>query len=164
MQEIQNVVDVSFGEAAAEINAFAADAMKAFGLTELQAKKTASTLMAMSNGMNINSQAGKVMAINLTKLSGDMASFYNVSQDVAETALKSVFTGETEALKKFGVVMTEANLQAFALSQGITTLYSDMSQAQRVALRYNYVMQATANAQGDFARTSGNWANQIRVL
>lgn len=164
LQEVQNVVDVSFGKAAAEINAFAADAMKAFGLTELQAKRTASTLMAMSNGMNINADAGKVMSINLTKLSGDMASFYNVTQDVAETALKSVFTGETESLKKFGVVMTEANLQAFALSQGIETLYSEMSQAQRVALRYNYVMQATANAQGDFARTSNNWANQVRIL
>ena len=138
--------------------------MKAFGLTELQAKKTASTMMAMANGMNINSHAGKVMSINLTKLSGDMASFYNVSQSVAETALQSVFTGETESLKRFGIVLTEANLQAFALSQGITTLYNDMSQAQKVALRYNYVMQATANAQGDFARTSNNWANQIRVL
>lgn len=138
--------------------------MEAFGLTQYQAKKTASTIMAMSNGMGIGAEAGKTMAINLTKLSGDMASFYNVSQDVAETALHSVFTGETETLKRFGIVMTEANLKAFALSQGITTLYNDMSQAQKVALRYNYVMQATAQAQGDFARTSMNWANQIRIL
>jgi hypothetical protein len=118
---------VAFGSATAEINEFAEKAMEAFGLTQYQAKKTASTIMAMSNGMGIGAEAGKTMAINLTKLSGDMASFYNVSQDVAETALHSVFTGETETLKRFGIVMTEANLKAFALSQGITTLYNDMS-------------------------------------
>lgn len=164
LEEVQNVVEVAFGSATAEINEFADQAMEAFGLTQYQAKKTASTIMAMSNGMGIGAKAGKTMAINLTKLSADMASFYNVSQDVAETALHSVFTGETETLKRFGIVMTEANLKAFALSQGITTLYNDMSQAQKVALRYNYVMTATAQAQGDFARTSMNWANQIRVL
>lgn len=138
--------------------------MKSFGLTEYQAKKTASTLMAMSNGMEINAQAGKIMSVNLTKLSADMASFYNVSQNIAETALQSVFTGETESLKKFGVVMTEANLNAFALSRGIQKVYSEMSQGEKVALRYQYVMNATSKAQGDFARTSGNWANQLRVL
>ena len=164
LQEIQNVVDQSFGDASAEINDFADKAMMAFGLTELQAKKTASTLMAMSNGMNINTQAGKIMAVNLTKLSGDMASFYNVSQDVAETALESVFTGETESLKKFGIVMTDANLQAFAYTKGINKQISAMTQAEKVALRYKYVMESTSKAQGDFARTSGNWANQVRVL
>lgn len=164
LAEVQNVVVQSFGEASDEIDWFAKNAMTAFGLTELQAKKTASTMMAMSNGMDINAQAGKIMAVNLTKLSGDMASFYNVSQDVAETALASVFTGETESLKKFGVVMTEANLNAFALSKGIKKAYNEMSQAEKVAIRYHYVMNATSKAQGDFARTSSSWANQLRVL
>lgn len=124
----------------------------------------ASTFMSMSNGMGINSNIGKTMSIQLTGLAGDMASFYNVSQDVAQTALNSVFTGETESLKKFGVVMSQANLEAYALSKGIKKAYSEMSQAELVTLRYNYVMQATKNAQNDFARTSGGWANQIRVL
>ena len=164
IEEVQNVVDVSFGKMSKDIDVFAKNAMTQFGLSELAAKKTASTFMAMSNGMGIARDAGKLMSMQLTALSGDMASFYNVSQDIANTALNSVFTGETESLKKFGIVLTEANLKAYALSQGIKKSYSDMSQAEKVALRYNYVMQTTAQVQGDFARTSGSWANQIRVL
>lgn len=164
IEEVQNVVDVSFGKMSKDIDVFAKNAMTQFGLSELAVKKTASTFMAMSNGMGIARDAGKLMSMQLTALSGDMASFYNVSQEVANTALNSVFTGETETLKKFGIVLTEANLKEYALSQGIKKSYSDMSQAEKVALRYNYVMQTTAQVQGDFARTSGSWANQIRVL
>ena len=164
IEEVQNVVDVSFGKMSKDIDVFAKNAMTQFGLSELAAKKTASTFMAMSNGMGIARDAGKLMSMQLTALSGDMASFYNVSQEVANTALNSIFTGETETLKKFGIVLTEANLKEYALSQGIKKSYSDMSQAEKVALRYNYVMQTTAQVQGDFARTSGSWANQIRVL
>lgn len=164
LAEVQNVVDVAFGEASSEINEFAQNAISQFGITEYQAKKTASTLMAMANGMGIAKEAGKTMSVQLTGLAADMASFYNVTQDVAETALRSIFTGETESLKKFGVVMTEANLKAYALSKGITKEYQSMTQAEKVALRYNYVLNATKNAQGDYARTSGSWANQVKLL
>ena len=164
LEEVQNVVNVSFGSMANEVEAFAKTAIWSFGMSELTAKQTASTFMAMANGMGLAMKDGKNMSLQLTALSGDMASFYNVRQDVAQTALNSIFTGETESLKKFGIVMTEANLSAFALSRGITKSYSAMSQAEKVALRYHYVLKATANAQGDFARTSGSWANQVRVL
>ena len=164
LQEVQNVVEVSFGSMSAEVDKFAENALKQFGLSKLSAKQFASTFMAMSNGMGIAAEAGKNMSLNLTALAGDLASFRNVEQDVAFTALKSVFTGETETLKRFGIVMTEANLEAYALSQGITKSYSAMSQAEKVALRYSFVLNATKNAQGDFARTSNNWANQVRIL
>ena len=164
LQEVQNVVEVSFGSMSAEVDKFAENALKKFGLSKLSAKQFASTFMAMSNGMGIAAEAGKNMSLNLTALAGDLASFRNVEQDVAFTALKSVFTGETETLKQFGIVMTEANLEAYALSQGITKSYSAMSQAEKVALRYSFVLNATKNAQGDFARTSNNWANQVRIL
>ena len=164
LQEVQNVVEVSFGSMSAEVDKFAENALKQFGLSKLSAKQFASTFMAMSNGMGIAAEAGKNMSLNLTALAGDLASFRNVEQDVAFTALKSVFTGETESLKRFGIVMTEANLEAYALSQGITKSYSAMSQAEKVALRYSFVLNATKNAQGDFARTSNNWANQVRIL
>ena len=164
LQEVQNVVDVAFGSAAEEINRFASSAIQQLGMSEYTAKHMASTFMSMSNGMGIAADSGKNMSIGLTKLAGDMASFYNVEQDVAQTALNSVFTGETESLKKFGVVMTEANLSAFAMSQGITKSYQAMSQSEKVMLRYQYVMNATKNAQGDFARTSNSWANQTRIL
>ena len=164
LQEVQNVVEVSFGSMSAEVDKFAENALKKFGLSKLSAKQFASTFMAMSNGMGIAAEAGKNMSLNLTALAGDLASFRNVSQDVAFTALKSVFTGETETLKNFGIVMTEANLEAYALSQGITKSYNAMSQAEKVALRYSFVLNATKGAQGDFARTSNNWANQVRIL
>ena len=124
----------------------------------------ASTFMSMGNGMGISADMGKKMAKTLTGLAGDMSSFYNVSQDVAQTALNSIYTGETESLKKFGVVMTEANLQQYAYSKGITKQVSAMSQLEKVYLRYSYVLNSTQKAQGDFSRTSGSWANQVRLL
>ena len=164
LEEVQNVVNVSFGDMADEVEKFANSAAQNFGMSALTAKRMASTFMAMANGMGIAAKDGKNMSLQLTALAGDMASFYNVEQDVAQTALNSIFTGETESLKKFGIVLTEANLSAFALSRGITKSYSAMSQAEKVALRYQYVLKATANAQGDFVRTSSSWANQVRVL
>ena len=164
LQEVQNVVDVAFGSMASEVEEFADTATEKFGLSALQAKEFASTFMAMSNGMGIAADTGKSMSLTLTQLAGDMASFYNVSQDMAATALNSVFTGETETLKKFGVVMTEANLSAYALSRGISKAYSEMSQAEKVILRYSFVLNSTKNAQGDYARTCMNWANQVKLL
>ena len=147
-----------------EVEKFANSAIQNFGMSALTAKRMASTFMSMANGMGLAAKDGKNMSLQLTALAGDMASFYNVEQDVAQTALNSIFTGETESLKKFGIVLTEANLNAFALSRGITKSYNAMSQAEKVALRYQYVLKATANAQGDFVRTSGSWANQVRIL
>ncbi len=164
MQEVQNVVDTAFGEMSYKMEEFANTAIKQFGISRLAAKQTGSTFMAMARGMGISSDYASDMSVALTGLSADMASFYNVKQDVSSTALKSIFTGETETLKQFGVVMTEANLQAYALSQGITKSISAMTQQEKVQLRYNYVMQATALAQGDFARTATSWANQTRIL
>lgn len=162
--EVQNVVDVSFGKSAQKVNAWAKTVIKNFGLSQTEAKRTASTFMAMSNGMDIANDAGTTMAITLTELSADLASFWNTSQAEAFTALKSVYTGETETLKKYGIVMTEANLKAFALTQGIKKQYSEMSQAEKVALRYKFVMKTASDAQGDFARNSTTWANQIKIL
>lgn len=165
IQEVQNVVDVAFGEEMkGKMEAFADTAIETYGISKLTARQTGSTYMAMASGMGLAKDSASDMAVALTGLSADMASFYNVEQDVAATALKSVFTGETETLKQFGIVMTEANLQAFALSHGISKDINKMSQAEKVTLRYNYVMSQTALAQGDFARTSDSWANQTRML
>lgn len=163
LEEVQNVVDVSFGDMAYKMEAFADSAMQMYGISRLSAKQTGSTLMAMARGMGLAAESASDMALQLTALSADMASFYNKSQEETFTALKSIFTGETETLKRYGIVMTEANLQAYAFSQGINKQISAMTQAEKVQLRYNYVMQQTALAQGDFARTSGSWANQIKL-
>lgn len=162
--EVQNVVDVAFGDMSYKVEEFASTAIEQFGMSTLAAKKTASTYMAMAKGMGISEAAASDMAITLAGLSGDVASFYNISQELADTKLKSVFTGETETLKELGVVMTQTNLEAYALKQGITKSYDAMSQAEKVALRYNYVLDSLSLATGDFARTADSWANQTRVL
>ncbi len=164
LAEVQNVVDTAFGESKQKMEDFADTAVKTYGISKLTAKQTGSNFMAMAAGMGLANDSASDMAMALTGLSADMASFYNVGQDVASTALKSIFTGETETLKQFGIVMTDANLQAYALSKGVTKSTADMSQAEKVQLRYNYVMSQTALAQGDFAKTSDSWANQTRIL
>ena len=164
MKEVQNVVDTAFGSMAYKAEEFADVAIDQFGMSRLAAKQPASTYMAMGKSMGLSMEAASDMAIETAKLTGDVASFYNISQDLAAVKLKGIWTGETEALKEIGVVMTEANLQQFALNNGITKSIASMTQAEKVALRYEYVMTTLADAQGDFARTSDSWANQTRVL
>lgn len=162
--EVQNVVDTAFGSMAYKIEEFSATSIQQFGMSKLAAKQTASTYMAMARSMGLTEDAASDMAIALTGLSGDVASFYNISQAEADTKLKSVFTGETETLKSLGVVMTQTNLDAFALANGFGKTTASMSQSELVALRYQYVMDKLGMAQGDFAKTSGSWANQTRIL
>lgn len=164
VQEVQNVVDVAFGDMRDQMEAFADTAIETFGISKLTAKQTGSTYMAMAKGMGIAGQEAADMALNLTGLSADMASFYNVSQKYTDIALKSVFTGETETLKQYGIVMTQTNLQEFARQKGITKSIQSMTQQEQTLLRYQYVMKQTALAQGDFARTQDSWANQTRIL
>lgn len=144
--------------------AWSETSIEQMGLAQGSALDMASTFGDIGTSMGLNIEQATEMSTSLTQLSADLASFKNISADRAAQALTGVYTGETEALKSLGVVMTQANLQAFALSQGITTQVSAMTQAQQVQLRYAYVMQQTANAQGDFVRTGGNLANQSRAL
>lgn len=162
--EVQNVVDVAFGNMAYKVEEFADSAIESFGLSQLAAKKTASTYMAMAKNMGLSMDVSSDMAITLAGLTGDVASFYNISQDLADIKLKSIFTGETETLKDLGIVMTQANLETFALEKGITKSISAMSQAELVTLRYNFVLDQLSIASGDFIRTQDSWANQTRIL
>ncbi len=164
LTEVENVVEQSFGDMSYMVESFVQTSVQQFGLSELSAKQTSSTYMAMASGLGMAKQESANMSIELTKLSADMASFYNVEQSIAANALRSIFTGETEALKQYGVVMTQANLQQFALSQGIQKNVSDLTQAEQVSLRYNFVLQSLNMVQGDFARTSDSFSNQTRVL
>ena len=162
--EVQNVVDVAFGDMSSAVDEFAQNAITNFGMSELAAKRTASTYMAMARNMGLSQAEAAEMSLTLTGLTGDVESFYNISQELADIKLKSVFTGETETLKDLGIVMTQANLEAFALSQGITKSISAMSQAELVTLRYNFVLDQLSLASGDFIRTQDSWANQTRIL
>lgn len=164
LEEVQNVVDVSFGSMKAAAEDFAATAVTKFGMSELAAKRTASTYMAMAKGLGVAENAASDMAISLAGLSGDVASFYNLDQEVAAKKLQGVFTGESEALKELGVVMTQTNLKQFALAKGMNANVEAMSQAELVSLRYAFVTDALSLAAGDFVRTQDSWANQTRIL
>ena len=157
-------MDTAFGDMAYKAEEFADTAIDRFGMSALSAKKTASNYMAMAKSLGLSAERASDMAISLAGLSGDVASFYNISQETADTKLKSVFTGETETLKELGVVMTQANLDAFAMANGFGKTTAKMTQAEKVQLRYAYVTRQLAMTQGDFAKTSGSWANQTRIL
>lgn len=164
LTEVDNVVQKAFGNMRGEMDALADSSIKNLGISRLEAYQTGSTFMAMGKSMLTSSQDAKNMALNLTKLSANMASFFNTSNKYAAIALKSIYTGETETLKQYGVVMTEINLKQFALAQGITKSYNEMSQSEKVMLRYQYVMQQLGYIGDDFTDTQDSWANQTRVL
>lgn len=164
LNEVQNVVDVVFTSMSDKVNEFAQNAAASYGLSETMAKKYTGTFGAMAKAFGFNEQAAYDMSTALTGLTGDVASFYNISQDEAYTKLKSVFTGETESLKDLGVVMTQTALDSYALANGYGKTTSAMTEAEKVSLRYAFVQDQLTSAAGDFARTSGSWANQVKIL
>lgn len=164
LNEVQNVVDVAFPKMSKQVDEFAKSAMYASGLSETMAKRYTGTFGAMSKAFGFSEQQAYEMSTALTSLAGDVASFYNISQDEAYTKLKSVFTGETETLKDLGVVMTQTALDAYAMANGFGKTIAEMSEAEKVALRFAFVQSQLALASGDFARTSDSWANQVRIM
>lgn len=164
LQEVQNVVDVTFPRMSKQIDDFAKNAAVQFGLSETMAKKFAGTFGAMAKAFGFGEKQAYEMATALTGLAGDVASFYNISQDEAYTKLKSVFTGETETLKDLGIVMTQSALDSYALANGYGKVTAKMSEAEKVALRYQFVQDQLTLASGDFVRTADGWANQVRIL
>lgn len=164
LAEVQNVVDVTFSKMNEQVNNFAQNAVFQFGLSETMAKKYTGTFGAMAKAFGFAEKEAYAMSTTLTGLAGDVASFYNITQDEAYTKLKSVFSGETETLKDLGIVMTQTALDQYALANGYGKTTSAMTEQEKVALRYAFVQQQLALAQGDFARTSDSWANQVRIL
>lgn len=164
LAEVQNVVDVTFPHMTSEVDKFAKSAAQSFGLSETMAKQYTGTFGAMAKAFGFSEKQAYDMGTTLTGLAGDVASFYNLSQDEAYTKLKSVFTGETESLKDLGVVMTQTALDSYAMANGFGKTTSAMTEAEKVALRYQFVQDQLSAAQGDFTRTSDSWANQCRIL
>lgn len=164
LEEVQNVVDVTFPNMNQRVNEFAQNAINQFGLSEKVAKQMVGTFGAMAKSFGFSESAAYDMATQLTGLSGDVASFYNLDPTEAYTKLKSVFSGETETLKDLGIVMTQNALDQYALANGFGKTTAQMSEQEKVALRLAFVTDQLNAAGGDFARTSDSWANKVRVL
>lgn len=164
LEEVQNVIDTTFGSESDKIEDWAERAKFAFGMGELSAKQYVGTMGAALSGMNIDDSQLYGMSTALVQLAGDVASFYNLSQDVAFQKIFSGMTGEMEPLKSLGIVMSVANLEAHALATGLGESWEKMDTATQTQVRYSYLMQQTANAQGDFAKTSDSYTNQLRLM
>lgn len=164
LSEVQNVVDTVFGDGARQIDSWAQKAGEQFGLTETQAKRFTSTLGAMMKSSGLAGKEIINMSTDLAGLAADMASFYNLDFETAFEKIRSGISGETMPLKQLGINMSVANLEAFALAQGLEKTFSEMSQGEQTMLRYQYIMQATADAQGDFEKTSDGFANAQRRI
>ena len=163
-QESLNKVDVAFGKSSKSVKEFAKTSLKQFGIAEGSALDMAALFGDMATSMGISQNAAAGMSTQLVGLAGDLASFKNIDIEQATTALAGVFTGETESLKRLGIVMTEVNLKQFAMEKGLDGNIKKMTESEKVALRFQYILEKTANSQGDFARTGGGAANQMRIF
>jgi hypothetical protein len=164
MEESTNKVRVAFGDSSKEVEAFAKTSLRSFGIAESSALDMTALFGDMATGMGVSRSEASVLSTSLVGLAGDLASFKNINIEEVTTALSGVFTGETESLKRLGIVMTEVNLEQFALQQGIQKSIKDMTQQEKILLRLQYIFSVTGNAQGDFARTSEAAANQMRIF
>lgn len=184
LKEVQNVVDVTFADMNEKMNDFAKNAVDTLGMSELTAKQMGSKFQAMGSAMGISKEMVKStndfvqtatkgyadvadsmadISINLTRLAGDMASFYNQDYEEVAERLQAVFTGQTRPLRQYGIDLTQATLKEWALKNGLDADIKSMTQAEKTLLRYQYVMAQTTASHGDFERTIGTWANQIRI-
>lgn len=161
-EENLNKIDVAFGKSAKEVNKWAETARKNFGMSQVQATSAVSGFGALAKGIGLTEKASAEVSTTLAGLTADLGSYFNVSTDESAKALEGIFTGESEALKKFGVVMTDTNLQKFAEDQGL--VWNELDQTEKTMLRYGYVLEKTKDAQGDFSRTSDGTANSIKVF
>lgn len=164
LDETMNKVEVAFGKNGSKVvKNWSKDSIKSMGLAQQSALDMAALFGDMGTGMGLSQSEAANMSMELTQLGADLASFKNIGIDQATTALNGIFTGETESLKTLGIVMTQTNLDAFAMANGFGKTTKEMSESEKVMLRYQYVMSKTKNAQGDFARTGGGFANQLRM-
>lgn len=164
LQEVANVTDVTFGQSADVVNKWAKNQAANFGLSETAAKRYIGTYGTMAKQFGMTTDQAATMGVELAKLTGDVASFYNLTDSAASVKLKAIFTGETESLKELGVVMTETQLNSYAMSKGIGKTVKDMTEQEKVLLRYQFTLEKLSHAQGDFARTSDGFANSARTL
>ena len=163
LNENLNKTEVVFGDLSNDVIEWSKTTLNSFGVAQSSALEMSSYFGDMATSMGLTNEQAAEMGKELVGRAGDMASFKNVSLDVAQSGLAAIFTGQAASLRRFGIVMTEANLEAYALANGFTKQYSEMDQAEKVMLRYQYVMDATKNSAGDFANTSDGAANSVRV-
>ena len=163
LSEAQNVVQQTFKTCGTEINKWTETLAASAGIGKTMGTSMVGSMGAMLKSSGFAEEAAGTMSKTLVQLTGDTASFYNLPHDVMWEKIRSGVAGETEPLKQLGINMSVANLNAYALATGVEKSYKEMDQAEQTTLRYNYLLSVTADAQGDFARTSDGMANSMRI-
>lgn len=164
LAEQQSKSNVVFGEAAAQVNAFAESAAKSFGQSERAALEATGTFGNLFVSVGVGQQQAADMSVTLAKLAADLASFNNVPIEDVFTALRAGLVGEQEPLRRLGVNLNEATLKAKAMALGLSDGKGVLDANAKAQAAYALILEQTGTAQGDFARTSDSLANQQRIL
>jgi len=164
LAEQTSKTNVVFGDSAQTVKAWSRTTVTSLGLAQDQALETASSFGALLRPVGLTGSEAAKQSTKLTKLGADLASFYNTSVSDALAAVRSGLIGEAEPLRRYGVLLTEARVQAQAMADTGKTTAASLTAQEKVLARQKIIFRDSAQAQGDFARTSQGLANQQRIL
>ena len=159
-----NLFTVAMGEYADSAKQYAEEVGDLMGIDPSDWMRSQGVFMTLATGFGVVNDRAYTMSKNLTQLGYDLSSFFNITFEDAMQKLQSGISGELEPLRRLGYDLSQARLEAVALSLGIDKAVSSMTQAEKAELRYYAIMTMATNAQGDMARTLNAPANQLRVL
>jgi hypothetical protein len=165
LSETVNKMSVIFGSSADDIVKFADTSVMALGQSKQSAIDAASSFAVFGKSAGLSGNGLVDFSTKLTTLTSDLSSFYNTSPEDAITAVGAALRGESEPIRRYGVLLNDATLKQEALKLGlIETTAKALTPQQRVLAAYNVILAQTGDAQGDFGRTSDGLANQQRIL
>ena len=162
MDELANVTRQVFESSTKEIEQWAKTIDREVGRSIYQMQNFASVYGSMFKGAGFDTSFFKQISKDLATFTADFSSFFNVTDDEAFTAIKGALTGETEALKRYGLILNDTTMAEYALSQGIKEKWQNLDTATKMQLRYNKLMEMTTYIQGDASRTIDGYANSLK--
>ncbi|MFA6038430.1 MAG: hypothetical protein WC748_09970 [Legionellales bacterium] len=162
--ESENLFSVALGENANDVRIWSETLRKNLGLNSFEVRKNSAVFYAMFESMKIGKKDSLELSKGLTQLAYDMSSFYNIRIDEAFLKLQAGISGESEPLKRLGILVNETTTKNYALSHGIIKQGEAMTEQQKVMARYGLIMESTQKAQGDLGRTLDSPTNKLRIM
>lgn len=162
--EDMNLFSVAMGKYAESARNYAQEVANVMGIDPGSWMRYQGVFQTLATGFGVAGDRAAVMSQQLTQLGYDISSFYNIDVEAAMLKLQSGLSGELEPLRRIGYDLSQARLEAEALSLGIEKNFSDMTQAEKAYLRYYAILTQVTQAQGDMSRTLDAPSNQLRIL
>lgn len=160
-----NDIKTEFSDVGLRAEKFQQTLHEAFGTNLQETRRFQSLYQSMGENMGIVTDKAEIMSSNLEKLTYDIASLYNASEeDVGQAIRAGVYAGQTKPLRRFGIDVTQVSMQPVLDELGIEKSISELSQAEKQLIRYMSVMKQSSVAHGDFANTIEAPANQIKIF